>query len=185
LGVPESGYVLVTLHRPALVDGPLLPGALAELQALSRHLPVVFPMHPRTRARSHGMATSGSGLHLIAPVGYVDFLALERSAAAVLTDSGGVQEETTFLGVPCFTLRDNTERPVTITQGTNRLLGLRIEALARIPELLASAPSPREAPLGWDGRAGERVASVLAEALGVAGIPSAVAAANQTVASGA
>ena len=165
LGVPETGYLLVTLHRPALVDGPLLADALAQLDALSRVLPVVFPMHPRTRARSAAFLPSRPALHLTDPVGYVDFLALERSAAAVLTDSGGVQEETTFLGVPCFTLRDNTERPVTITQGTNRLLGLRVEALAQIPELRACAIPPRPAPLGWDGRAGERVASVLANAL--------------------
>jgi UDP-N-acetylglucosamine 2-epimerase (non-hydrolysing) len=184
LGVPETGYLLVTLHRPALVDGPLLADALAQLDALSRVLPVVFPMHPRTRARSAAFLPSRPGLHLTDPVGYVDFLALEWSAAAVLTDSGGVQEETTFLGVPCFTLRDNTERPVTITQGTNRLLGLRVEALARIPDLLACAIPSRPALMGWDGRAGERVASVLADALaGAAQTPT--AAARRFVASGA
>ena len=105
-------------------------------------------------------------MHLIDPVGYVDFLALESRAGAVITDSGGVQEETTFLGVPCFTLRDNTERPVTLTQGTNHLLGLHIEALRKIPRMLDSAPSPLRAPSGWDGRAGERVAEVIADALG-------------------
>jgi UDP-N-acetylglucosamine 2-epimerase (non-hydrolysing) len=168
LGIPRSGYLLVTLHRPALVDGSLLVDALAELDALSRRYPVVFPMHPRTRARAREFVPSGSSLHLVDPVGYVDFLALESSARAVLTDSGGVQEETTFLGVPCFTLRDNTERPITLTQGTNRLLGLRIEALREIPEMLNSAPSPLRAPTGWDGHAAARVASVIAEALGAA-----------------
>jgi UDP-N-acetylglucosamine 2-epimerase (non-hydrolysing) len=166
LGIPESDYFLVTLHRPALVDGPLLKDALAELDALSRLHPVVFPMHPRTRARANRFRPSTASLHLIDPVGYVDFLALESRASAVITDSGGVQEETTFLGVPCFTLRDNTERPVTLTQGTNRLLGLRIEALREIPRMLASAPAPLRAPSGWDGRAGERAAEVIADALG-------------------
>jgi UDP-N-acetylglucosamine 2-epimerase (non-hydrolysing) len=168
LGVPARDYLLVTLHRPALVDGPLLTDALRELDDLSRHLPVVFPMHPRTRARAAGFTPAGASLHLVQPVGYVDFLALERRARGVLTDSGGVQEETTYLGVPCFTLRENTERPVTLTQGTNRLLGLRIEALRSIPELLPSAPQRLRPPRGWDGHAAERVADVLCAALGAA-----------------
>ncbi len=168
LNIPADDYLLVTLHRPALVDGPLLKDALAELEALSGLHPVVFPMHPRTRARSHGFRPSGSSLHLIDPVGYVDFLALESRARAVITDSGGVQEETTFLGVPCFTLRDNTERPVTVTHGTNRLLGLRVEALREIPPALASQRSTLPALRGWDGRAGERAAEVIADALGAA-----------------
>jgi UDP-N-acetylglucosamine 2-epimerase (non-hydrolysing) len=162
LGVRESGYLLVTLHRPALVDGPLLTATLRELDVLSRTLPVVFPMHPRTRARSADFAPESADLLLIDPVGYIDFLALELRAAAVVTDSGGVQEETTFLGVPCFTLRENTERPVTIEQGTNRLLGLEIKALREIPALLDTAPAPLRPPHGWDGRAAERVADVLA-----------------------
>jgi UDP-N-acetylglucosamine 2-epimerase (non-hydrolysing) len=166
LGVREAGYLLVTLHRPALVDGPLLTATLRELDDLSRRLPVVFPMHPRTRARSAGFAPESADLLLIDPVGYIDFLALELRAAAVVTDSGGVQEETTFLGVPCFTLRENTERPVTIEQGTNRLLGLEIEALREIPALLDTAPAPLRPPHGWDGRAAERVADVLAAAAG-------------------
>jgi UDP-N-acetylglucosamine 2-epimerase (non-hydrolysing) len=165
LGAPRDGYVLVTLHRPALVDGPLLLEALAELDELSRSLPVVFPMHPRTRAHSAGFRPASADLHLVDPVGYVDFLALESRAAAVITDSGGVQEETTYLGVPCFTLRDNTERPVTLTHGTNRLLGLRVDALRSIPKLLEVTPTPLRAPDGWDGRAAERVADALVEAL--------------------
>jgi UDP-N-acetylglucosamine 2-epimerase (non-hydrolysing) len=168
LGVRESGYLLVTLHRPALVDGPLLTATLRELDVLSRTLPVVFPMHPRTRARSADFAPESADLLLIDPVGYIDFLALELRAAAVVTDSGGVQEETTFLGVPCFTLRENTERPVTIEQGTNRLLGLEIKALREIPALLDTAPAPLRPPHGWDGRAAERVADVLAAAAGAA-----------------
>ncbi len=168
LGLSPAGYFLVTLHRPALVDGPLLMEALIELDALSRTHPVVFPMHPRTRARASAFTPSGSELYLVDAVGYVDFLALERHARAVITDSGGVQEETTFLGVPCFTLRDNTERPVTVTQGTNRLLGLRLEALREVPWMAASSRSPLSPPAGWDGRAGERVAEVIADALGMA-----------------
>lgn len=166
LELPREGYLLVTLHRPALVDGPLLTEALRALDRLSRRLPVVFPMHPRTRERSRTFLPSRPSLHLIDPVGYIDFLALEGSATAVLTDSGGVQEETTFLGVPCFTLRENTERPVTVTEGTNQLLGLSIEAMTRIPDLLVSTPAPRPAPRGWDGHAAERLAAVLAAALG-------------------
>jgi UDP-N-acetylglucosamine 2-epimerase (non-hydrolysing) len=166
LGLPLRGYLLVTLHRPALVDGPLLPAALAELEWMSRRIPVVFPMHPRTRARAGECLQGTSELHLIEPLGYVDFLALTLSAGAVLTDSGGIQEETTFLGVPCFTLRDNTERPVTLTHGTNRLLGLKVEALRAIPDLLAPVAVEHQPPEGWDGCAGERVADVLAEAVG-------------------
>ena len=166
LGIPQGGYILVTLHRPALVDGPLLGEALRELESLSHRYPVIFPMHPRTRARAS--LPAGSSLHLLDPVGYIDFLALQGAACAVLTDSGGVQEETTFLGVPCFTLRDNTERPITLTHGTNRLLGLRVTALREIPRMLDATPSPLRPPAGWDGHAGERVASVIADTLGVA-----------------
>lgn len=166
LGLPPRGYVLVTLHRPALVDGPLLIEALEELDALSRHYPVVFPMHPRTRARASEFTSSSASLHLIEPTGYVDFLALEGRARAVITDSGGVQEETTFLGVPCFTLRENTERPVTLTHGTNRLLGLRTDALREIPRMLRTSRVPLRPPAGWDGNAADRVANVLMESLG-------------------
>jgi UDP-N-acetylglucosamine 2-epimerase (non-hydrolysing) len=161
LGLPKAGYLLVTLHRPALVDGSLLLDALHELDRLSCDLPVVFPMHPRTRRHASGFEPTSHHLRLLDPVGYIDFLALESRAAALVTDSGGVQEETTYLGVPCFTLRENTERPVTIEQGTNRLLGLRIEALREIPELLNTTPAPLRPPVGWDGHAAERVANVL------------------------
>jgi UDP-N-acetylglucosamine 2-epimerase (non-hydrolysing) len=155
----------VTLHRPALVDGPLLGAALAELRELSTRMPVVFPMHPRTRARAQPHAQAAHRLHLIDPLGYVDFLALTMNAAAVLTDSGGIQEETTFLGVPCFTLRDNTERPVTLTNGTNRLLGLRVDSLREVPRMIPPLREQHAPPLGWDGHAGERVARVLAESI--------------------
>ena len=161
LGMQRKGYLLVTLHRPALVDGPLLAPVMEALAAIARELPVVFPMHPRTRARVSGDILDSPGIHAVDPLGYLDFVALEASAAGVLTDSGGVQEETTFLRVPCFTLRDNTERPVTMTHGTNRLLGLRPEAIARIPGWLANPAVHLHHPPGWDGEASVRVADVL------------------------
>lgn len=164
LGLDHDGYMLVTLHRPSLVDGPLLQPALENLAALSREFPVVFPVHPRTRARLMGLPQE-QHLTLIEPVGYVDFLALQSRAAAVLTDSGGVQEETMYLGIPCFTLRTTTERPITIEQGTNRLLGLDVERILDTPRLLAGTNGGVSLPRGWDGRAAERIADVLLTSL--------------------
>jgi UDP-N-acetylglucosamine 2-epimerase (non-hydrolysing) len=162
LGVEPGSYVLVTLHRPALVDGPLLGETVAQLAALSREIPVVFPVHPRTRKMMEGLEPDAPGLLLTDPLGYLDFLSLVADARAVLTDSGGIQEETTYLGVPCFTLRDNTERPVTIRAGTNTLLGLDPAAIAGIPEALAEqGDAPSEPPPLWDGRAAERIADVV------------------------
>jgi UDP-N-acetylglucosamine 2-epimerase (non-hydrolysing) len=164
LGLSERGYLLVTLHRPALVDGSLLTDVMRELSAVARELPVVFPVHPRTR-KMIGDASVGPGMLLLDPIGYLEFLSLESSAAAVLTDSGGVQEETTYLGVPCFTLRDNTERPVTIRAGTNTLLGLDPSGIARIRSTLGGSATLRaESPPGWDGHAAERAATVIAGA---------------------
>jgi UDP-N-acetylglucosamine 2-epimerase (non-hydrolysing) len=161
LGLEPGGYVLVTLHRPALVDGPLLGEAIAALERVAAEMPVVFPVHPRTR-KMLGDRADGA-VSLIEPLGYLDFLSLEADAGAVLTDSGGIQEETTYLGVPCFTLRDNTERPVTVRAGTNTLLGLAPERIAEIPALLDARPAERpDAPPGWDGEAGRRVAEILA-----------------------
>jgi UDP-N-acetylglucosamine 2-epimerase (non-hydrolysing) len=165
----EGDYALVTLHRPTLVDGPLLDGALDSLAALAAELPVVFPVHPRTRARIT-RPPQAAGLLFVDPVGYLDFLALESRAAAVITDSGGVQEETTFLRVPCFTLRERTERPVTVTQGTNRLLGLDVERITDVPGLIRDLPLPLSAPDGWDGRAAERIVDVLLPAMEAAGV---------------
>jgi UDP-N-acetylglucosamine 2-epimerase (non-hydrolysing) len=162
LGVEPGSYALVTLHRPALVDGPLLGETVAQLAALARQMPVVFPVHPRTRKMMEGLEPDAAGLHLIDPLGYLDFLSLVADARAVLTDSGGIQEETTYLGIPCFTLRDNTERPVTINTGTNTLLGLDPGAIAGIPEALAQrSEAPSEPPPLWDGRASERIADVI------------------------
>jgi UDP-N-acetylglucosamine 2-epimerase (non-hydrolysing) len=166
-GVERHGFVLVTLHRPALVDGLQLAPALAALAELADAFDVLFPVHPRTRARIEELRTAPlhPRLRLIEPLGYLDFLGLMGSAAGVLTDSGGVQEETTFLGVPCFTLRDNTERPVTIELGTNRLLGLAPERIAEIPALLSgNGHGPRQVPPGWDGHAAARIVAVLAGA---------------------
>jgi UDP-N-acetylglucosamine 2-epimerase (non-hydrolysing) len=164
-GLEAGGYVVVTLHRPALVDGPLLADVFARLDELAQTRPVVFPAHPRTRKalEALGLAPSTPDLHLLEPVGYLEFLGLVAGAAGVLTDSGGIQEETTFLGVPCFTLRDNTERPVTVDMGTNTLLGLAPERIAEIPELIAAGGGERhDVPPLWDGHAAGRIADVLA-----------------------
>jgi UDP-N-acetylglucosamine 2-epimerase (non-hydrolysing) len=162
LGLEKGRYLLVTLHRPALVDGSLLPVAMQHLATIARELPVVFPVHPRTRKMLGEASGEGPGVMLTDPVGYLDFLSLEADAAAVLTDSGGIQEETTYLGVPCFTLRANTERPVTVRSGTNTVLGLDPARIAEIPGLLdARNPERPDPPPLWDGRAAERVADVI------------------------
>jgi UDP-N-acetylglucosamine 2-epimerase (non-hydrolysing) len=166
LGLRSGEYVLVTLHRPNLVDTSLFGEVLAALDRLSSWFPVVFPLHPRSRKRLAGHSVKPTErLRLVDPVGYIDFLALESAAAAVVTDSGGVQEETTFLKVPCFTLRDNTERPVTIRHGTNRLIGLRPDMIDRIPALIDEVAIPLAAPRAWDGHASLRVADVLCSVL--------------------
>jgi UDP-N-acetylglucosamine 2-epimerase (non-hydrolysing) len=162
LGAQPGAYLLVTLHRPALVDGPLLGETVSQLIGLAEQMPVVFPVHPRTRKMMEGLEAEHAGLQLVEPLGYLDFLSLLADAGAVLTDSGGIQEETTYLGVPCFTLRDNTERPVTVTSGTNHLLGLDPAAIARIPALLAESGANRLPPPPlWDGLAAQRIADVI------------------------
>ncbi|MEX2105628.1 MAG: UDP-N-acetylglucosamine 2-epimerase (non-hydrolyzing) [Solirubrobacterales bacterium] len=162
LGLEPGSFALVTLHRPALVDGPLLAETVGQLAALARQMPVVFPVHPRTRKMMESIDADHPGLSLIEPLGYLDFLSLLADSGAVLTDSGGIQEETTYLGIPCFTLRDNTERPVTIRAGTNTLLGLDPAAIAGIPAALAArGAAPSEPPPLWDGRAAERIADVI------------------------
>ena len=163
-GLSPGGYLLVTLHRPALVDGLLLFEAISALNLVAADIPVLFPVHPRTRAKLDAEgAEIAPGLKLVDPVGYLEFLSLESDAAAVLTDSGGIQEETSYLGVPCFTLRDNTERPVTVELGTNTMLGLDP---ARIPEITGlleeRAGAPSTPPPLWDGKAGERIAEIIA-----------------------
>jgi UDP-N-acetylglucosamine 2-epimerase (non-hydrolysing) len=172
LGVTRGDYLLVTLHRPALVDGPLLDEVMGNLAAVARDLPIIFPVHPRTRNRLQGVDLPAA-MTLIDPVGYLDFLSLEADAAGVLTDSGGVQEETTYLGVPCFTLRDNTERPVTIRAGTNTLLGLDPARIADILPALAAGDrrAPQKPPPLWDGHASERVVQALELAMAAPATP--------------
>jgi UDP-N-acetylglucosamine 2-epimerase (non-hydrolysing) len=161
------GYVLVTLHRPALVDSlDLLRRTMVALESVARELPVLFPVHPRTRARLAEVELDTGRVQLVEPQPYNRFLGLEAEAVAVVTDSGGVQEETTVLGVPCFTLRDNTERPVTVTHGTNVVLGLDPARIAEIPELL-SRTRPSLMPPLWDGLAGSRAADEIERFLGL------------------
>jgi UDP-N-acetylglucosamine 2-epimerase (non-hydrolysing) len=166
-GLDEHGYVLVTLHRPSNVDDPArLAGVVDGLCALAERLPAVFPMHPRTRARLASCAAlerlEAAGLRCVDPIGYLDFLSLEARAGAIVTDSGGVQEEAAAFGVPCYTLRANTERPVTLSHGTNVLLGEDPASLARV-RLSPSAPAPCAIPL-WDGHAALRAADAIVAA---------------------
>ncbi|MRR10122.1 UDP-N-acetyl glucosamine 2-epimerase, partial [bacterium] len=195
LGLERNGvvrpYALATLHRPANVDdGQALSGIVAALAAIARELPVLWPAHPRSQAslkrfgllrRFRSVEISKSeigpnGLFLMDPLGYLEFIKAEADAACVFTDSGGVQEETSYLGVPCFTIRPNTERPVTIALGTNRLAGVSAASILgawrtwRRRQALAPARPPR-APArcripGWDGRAAQRIAAAIVHFLG-------------------
>jgi len=166
LGVPER-YAVATLHRPANVDTPAAATRLVDaLRVLAERLPVVLPLHPRGR-QTLGAAglLDVTGIQVVDPLGYLEFLSLVRGAALVVTDSGGIQEETTVLRIPCLTLRPNTERPVTITHGTNRLvepeaLGPMVDAALR-----GELAGPAEGPPLWDGHAGERIAAIIAQHL--------------------
>jgi UDP-N-acetylglucosamine 2-epimerase (non-hydrolysing) len=166
-GLEPDGYGLVTLHRPELVDDEsLLSATVAELAALASDRTLLFPVHPRTlkRIAAAGLdeRLTASSVIVTKPLGYETFLGLEAKASFVLTDSGGIQEETSALGVRCFTLRDNTERPVTVDLGTNIMLGARPERIAEIPSLLTRPVAGAEIPL-WDGHAGARAATVLVD----------------------
>ncbi len=167
-----AGYGLVTLHRPATVDDPSrLEAVLGALREISVRLPLVFPVHPRTRARIEeaGLADrlARPGIRALEPLGYFETIGLMRSAAVVLTDSGGMQEETSALGVPCLTLRDNTERPITIEQGTNELVGTDPAALtAAVGRVLNGGARRGRVPEFWDGQAAARIADDLEEWLG-------------------
>lgn len=158
-------YGVATLHRPGNVDDPASAKELVDaVLEVSRRLPIVVPIHPRGRERlaQAGLVTGGN-LLIVDPLGYVDFLSLVRGAALVVTDSGGVQEETTMLGVPCLTVRPNTERPITITHGTNRLVTPALLAAAADDALASGARTPAgELPPLWDGQAGPRIARVIA-----------------------
>ncbi len=182
LGLEASGgrarpFVLVTLHRPSNVDAveSLLP-LVDALSEIAREAPVLFPAHPRTAERLEQFRMApffvqewnerGAGLRITPPLGYLEFLRLESCAAAVITDSGGIQEETTVLAVPCFTLRGSTERPITIEQGTNTLLGSDVAALVRgVREALAGRGKRGRVPDLWDGRAAERITRQLLQDL--------------------
>jgi len=158
-------YALVTLHRPSNVDEPtMLREIMGALDKISHDIPMIFPVHPRTRQRLENsqFTIRNSQLHLVEPLGYLDFLALQRHATLVITDSGGIQEETTYLGVPCLTMRENTERPVTVSLGTNTLVGQDMERLrTEVGRTLAGDGKQGQAPLLWDGHAAERIANVI------------------------
>ena len=156
----------MTLHRPSNVDDPgSLRALLSTLDEIACRLPLVFPVHPRTRAKmqASGQTLDPTRWRLVDPLGYLDFLKLMSAARVVLTDSGGIQEETTVLGVPCVTLRENTERPVTIDEGTNRLAGTTREGILAAFEDAVGHDQSRRAPRLWDGHAAERIAAVLGE----------------------
>src|SRR5208282_1504497 len=161
-GLPER-YALVTLHRPANVDDSVrLKGILQSLLEVNRDLTVVFPVHPRTRRRIDDFGLNAGQLRLLDPCPYVDFLGLQSRATVVITDSGGIQEETTYLGVPCLTVRENTERPITVSMGTNVLVGRDPEKLrTELARVLSGKAKKGTIPPLWDGCAGERIADVL------------------------
>ena len=162
-GLP-SHYAVVTLHRPSNVDDSArLQGVLQSLLEASRDLAVVFPAHPRTRQRISDFQLNPRQLQVLDPMPYVDFLALQSRAAVVITDSGGIQEETTYLGIPCLTLRENTERPITVSQGTNVLVGRDPEKLrSELARILAGQGKKGTVPPLWDGHAADRIAALIA-----------------------
>jgi UDP-N-acetylglucosamine 2-epimerase (non-hydrolysing) len=168
-GLPDK-YALVTLHRPSNVDSSTkLKEILDSLLKVNEDLAVVFPVHPRTRQRLRDFAVNTSQLRLLDPLPYIDFLALQTRATVVITDSGGIQEETTFLGIPCLTLRENTERPITVSQGSNVLVGQDANKLANeLEAILHGRAKQRAVPPLWDGSASERIADILQREAGLA-----------------
>ena len=164
----QGGYAALTLHRPSNVDdAATLRALLGALREVSRHVPVVFPMHPRTRSKidQHGLGSLlGGSLFPLPPAGYLEMLGLMQTAKLVLTDSGGIQEETTALGVPCVTLRENTERPITVEQGTNTVVGQDPSRILSVAEdILKTGGKAGRIPELWDGRAAQRIASALGD----------------------
>ncbi len=172
LGLAPRRFATLTLHRPSNVDDkPTLQGILEALHEISKELPIVFPMHPRTKARIEEFGLSrflaagnggAAGLRLTAPLGYLEFLHLNMNARLILTDSGGLQEESTVLGVPCLTLRPNTERPITCAEGTNRVVGSDGKCILAASRQVLTEDMPAErTPEKWDGKAAERIVGVL------------------------
>jgi UDP-N-acetylglucosamine 2-epimerase (non-hydrolysing) len=169
LGVEPGGYALMTMHRPSNVD---VEGGLQEItrvvESVAVQVPIVFPMHPRTLARFDEFGLRErldqvADLTITEPLGYLEFLHLMENAAVVITDSGGVQEETTYLRVPCLTMRENTERPITVEIGTNKLVPVDADVISRdVARILAGARTESEIPPLWDGHAAERIAATLA-----------------------
>ena len=190
LGLTRGGYVAATLHRPSNVDSPIALGTLLEaLAVVAAERPVVFPVHPRTRkqAEAFGLAHQLDQLRVLEPLGYSEMLSLTDGAAAVLTDSGGLQEETTALGVPCVTLREQTERPVTVTNGTNRLAPWPLTVAGIVGAYRDAAAMPRrtnagQRPDGWDGHAAERIVGHLRAHLPVRTVTATDATTNATLA---
>ncbi len=174
LGLPARAYAVSTLHRPSNVDDPaVLRAALEALAAVAMQMPIVLPLHPRTRANAErfGLGALLAQFRVMDPLPYTEMLSLVDQSALVLTDSGGLQEETTALGVPCVTLREQTERPITVTEGTNRLVPWPLSRdglLSTVDAALAhwNAPESARRPEGWDGRAGERVVRALVDGAG-------------------
>lgn len=159
----ELGFALVTLHRPSNVDDAKALGEIIDtLHTLSKEMQVVFPIHPRTAGRMKELGLNTEGLTMCGPLGYLQFLWLQKNAKMVLTDSGGIQEETTYLGVPCLTLRENTERPITVTEGTNILIGRDFDLLrTEIQKVVSGNSKKGKVPDKWEGNAGERTAIIL------------------------
>ena len=168
--VEDKQYAVLTLHRPSNVDCPdTFREIIQAMCVVAAQMPVVFPVHPRTRSRlkEFGLAADLKGLILTEPLGYIDFLSLTSHARIVLTDSGGLQEESTALGIPCLTLRENTERPVTVTHGTNRVVGTRSADIVAGFTAAVNSVEPTRIPELWDGHAAGRIATVITSSLSV------------------
>ena len=166
LSLTPGHFGLITLHRPSNVDDQSMLNLIVQtLHEIARHIPLVFPIHPRTLRcmQDSGLQnTHPGGIRVVEPLGYLDFLAAQANAAFVITDSGGIQEETTYLGIPCLTVRENTERPVTVTLGTNMLVGRDMEMLRNcVMNILGGRGKSGVVPQLWDGKASERIADIV------------------------
>ncbi|MEC4678405.1 MAG: UDP-N-acetylglucosamine 2-epimerase (non-hydrolyzing) [Nitrospirota bacterium] len=168
-GIPDGVYALVTLHRPSNVDDEtVFRGIMNALKEIGEDIPIIFPVHPRTRGHiaKLGFHTSNTtdekGIHLLQPVGYLDFMQLMMHAAIVMTDSGGIQEETSILNIPCITIRENTERPITVSKGTNQLVGTKPQRIITAAQKILKQAPPKNTQIDlWDGKAAGRIVSVI------------------------